>query len=130
MTAKKTGAAASPAIAARLVHDVGKYIARTARNLPSTNEALPPPLHAMLLQDLYGAREAPARRPRTRFSTLAATIDEPRLGEVRALFDTLDTLEDAVRAGQPAAVSRAVEIALRIEELLRALSRDAKKGTR
>jgi hypothetical protein len=114
-------------IAARLAHDVGKYIARTARNLPLPIAALDPALLTMLLGDLYGANGERAQRPATRFHALATTLDEPRLGEARALFAALEQIESAVRAGESSAVERAVAIALRIEALLRALARDVRQ---
>lgn len=110
--------------AAQLSHDVGKYVARTARNLPPViREPLDAMLHKMLLADLYG--EAGAPRPGQRFVTLAATSGEPRLHGVRAAFVELDGLEDKVRAGELAAIERAAQLARDIDGQLRALVRDA-----
>ena len=106
-------------IAQRLAHDVGKYVARTARNLPADGSPLPSPLLAMLIGDLYGGGE----RPGARFARLAEDFAHARIAEVREHFATLDTLESDVRAGQSDAVARAAQIARQIEESLRELAR-------
>lgn len=109
---------------ARLAHDVGKYVARTARNLPpAIREPLDAALRKMLIADLYG--DATGLRPGQRFATLAATLVEPRLDGVRAAFVELEAIEQNVRAGELAALQRAVELARDIDEQLRALLRDA-----
>jgi len=99
---------------ARLVHDVGKYVARTARNLPP---APTPEMIDMLVRDLYELR--PGRRASSLFDELAA--HEPSLEPVRALLGEVDALEPAVRAADAAAVARAAALARQIEERLRAL---------
>jgi predicted RNA-binding protein associated with RNAse of E/G family len=99
----------------RLVHDVGKYVARTARNLPPAPTA---EMLEMLVRDLYELR--PGRRASAVFAELAPA--EPALDGVRALLAEVDTLEPAVRAGEPAAVARAVAIAREVEQRLRALA--------
>jgi hypothetical protein len=110
--------------AARLAHDVGKYVARTARNLPDPITApLDGTLHAMLIADLYGDARAP--RPAQRFAQLAASFVEPRLDPVRVSFAALDALESDVRAGQLFAVQRAAALSRDIEDTLRCLSREA-----
>lgn len=104
----------------RLVHDVGKYIARTARNLPAPLTApLPAPLFEMLLADLYGnARDA---RPSQRFAELAAGLPTAAslLGEVAEKLRALDALEPSVRRAEPAAIDESVQLALAIERMLR-----------
>jgi len=99
-----------------LVHDVGKYVARTARNLPPnpTREMVD-----MLVRDLYELR--PGQHASAVFASLAAYAGAPPLEAVRALFVEIDNLEAAVRAGAPAAVARAAAIARDIESRLRAL---------
>lgn len=145
---------------ARLVHDVGKYLARTARNLPA-GEALDAALLDMLCRDLYGDSRSP--RPAARFAELAAELapllapapqvadgDEPAelvprrapaapvaagrepaelaplttaaLSAIGLELAELDGLEGQVRAGAPAAVLRAAELARGIEQQLRALA--------
>lgn len=110
-------------LAAQLAHDVGKYLARTARNLPATG-ALDADLIDMLCRDLYGDPGGP--RPAARFATLADALlpllPDQRLPEVGGKFGELADLENRVRSGQPAAVTRAVALALQIEQLLRALA--------
>ncbi|HEX4459952.1 MAG TPA: hypothetical protein VIA18_18370 [Polyangia bacterium] len=101
----------------RLVHDVGKYVARTARNLPTQPTA---EMVAMLVQDLFELR--PGRRASSVLAELAADAsDEPPLADARLLLAEADSLEAAVRRGEPAAVARAAALALRVERRLRAL---------
>ena len=100
-----------------LVHDVGKYVARTARNLPPepTREMID-----MLVRDLYELR--PGQRASHVFALAAAIAGAPALDHVRAMFDEIDALESEVRAGAPPAVTRAAAIARDIELRLRALA--------
>ncbi|MFO0573032.1 MAG: hypothetical protein U1A78_03460 [Polyangia bacterium] len=117
-------------LAARLAHDVGKYLARTARNLPADGgERLEGPLLAMLVTDLYGAPGGV--RPRQRFTALAAELvaagAAPRplglsLDEVAQALARLDALEAGVRAGEGPAVAEARQLALAIEQRLRELA--------
>lgn len=100
-----------------LVHDVAKYVARTARNLPAE------PTRAMidmLVRDLYELR--PGQRASRVFAQLAEFADAPPLEDVRALFGEIDALEGAVRAGALDAVTRAAAIARDIEARLRAVA--------
>lgn len=110
-------------LTAQLVHDVGKYIARTARNL-ATDIVMDAELLTMLSRDLYG--DDKAGRPAARFAVLAAELrqlwaDAP-LAPVEHLLVELERSEAAVRAGQPEAVRQAAALALQIENLLRALA--------
>lgn len=104
---------------ARLSHDVGKYVARTARNVPTG--PVPDALVQMLARDLYELEDG---RPAS--ALLAARLaDGPDVsdeGVARAarLLDEADGLEARVRAGEPAAVARAAAIAVEVSELLRA----------
>jgi hypothetical protein len=102
---------------AALVHDVGKYVARTARNLPPspTREMVD-----MLVRDLYDLR--PGQHASVVFAQLAAFADAPPLDDVHALFAEIDRLEAEVRAGAPDAVMRAALLARDIEARLRALA--------
>jgi len=104
----------TPRQRARLLHDVGKYVARTARNLPPapTTEMI-----EMLIRDLYELR--PGRRASALFAELAPP--EPALDGVRALLAEVDRLEPSVRAGEAAAVARAAALAREVELRLRAL---------
>jgi hypothetical protein len=98
-----------------LLHDVAKYVARTARNLPAepTREMID-----MLVRDLYELR--PGQHASAVFASLAAFDGAPPFDDVRALFVELDALESDVRVGAPAAVTRAAGIARDIEARLRA----------
>jgi hypothetical protein len=102
---------------ATLVHDVGKYVARTARNLPPapTREMVD-----MLVRDLYDLR--PGQHASAVFTQLAAFAGAPPLEEVHAMFAEIDRLEPGVRSGEPDAVTRAASIARDIEARLRALA--------
>ncbi len=100
---------------ARLVHDVGKYVARTARNLPSGN--IDDDLIAMMVRDLY--QLGPGRRASQIFEELSAEV--AGVGAVRALFADVDALEAMVRGGDQQAVRRAAALACEIERRLRSL---------
>jgi hypothetical protein len=102
---------------ARLRHDVGKYVARTARNLPST----PTAAHvAMLARDLYELR--PGRRASAVLAELTEGLADPSLATVRELLAEADRLEPRVRAGDLPSVERAAAIALEVERHLRELA--------
>ena len=115
------------AATARLAHDVGHYVARTARNLSGE---LAQPLLDMLCRDLYGSGNEV--RPSQLFVQLSGTIVEQmadsRLERVAAIFAELDAMEGQVRGGEPAAVVQAVRVACEIEESLRDLARQAAGG--
>lgn len=113
---------------ARLVHDVAKYVARTARNVP---DGVPDgslgcwdaELIAMLCADLYGDE-----RVSRRFARLAQAIEathgrEPAFAPVHALFSEIDVLEAEVRAGHEEALARAARLAVEIENRIRTLAR-------
>jgi hypothetical protein len=102
------------------VHDVAKYVARTARNLPPHPT---PEMVDMLVRDLYELR--PGQHASAVFASLATFAGAPPLDEVHALFAEIDALESDVRAAKPAAVSRAAAIACDIESRLRALAETA-----
>lgn len=109
---------------ARLAHDVGKSIARAAHNLPETAAPLPAPLLAMLMKDLYALE--PGLRASAVFASRSATLSAESiqaLAVVRAWLLEIDALEAAVRAGEPAAITRAAQLALEVEARLRALAR-------
>ncbi len=108
----------TPRERARLVHDVGKYVARTARNLPPAPTA---EMIAMLARDLYELR--PGRRASALFAELAPP--PPSLDDVRALLAEADALEPSVRTGERAAVARAAAIANEVERRLRAFAEGA-----
>lgn len=102
---------------ATLAHDVGKYIARIARNVPETG-AFPGALVPLLAKDLY---EAPGGgRPSARFAALAAELPpHAALEEAAAHLRAIDALEGDVRGGDEAACREACRRALAVERLLR-----------
>ncbi|MEZ4340752.1 MAG: hypothetical protein R3B82_29370 [Sandaracinaceae bacterium] len=106
---------------ARLAHDVGKYVARIARNAPADGP-FPAALVPLLVKDLY--RMPDGRRASARFEELAA--DDDRMTPVRAAFEEIDALEEAVRAGDLDACKRACARALEIEAALRAFAAEAR----
>lgn len=114
-------------LARALMHDVGKQVARTARNLRGVGDGpLPDTLLRMLIADLYALPgSAGTERASARLSRLAQGLDERRfarhLDDARAALATLDTIEAEVRANEPAAVARAIELARSVELALRAL---------
>ncbi|UJR79408.1 hypothetical protein [Sandaracinus amylolyticus] len=112
-------------LAATLLHDVGKYVARTARNLRD-GQAIEAPFASMLLRDVYetyrGARAS--ARFEELAQPLAALVPDVRLDEVRALLGAIDARENEARAGDAAALSAIARDARVIEETLRAIARE------
>jgi len=100
-----------------LAHDVGKYVARIARNVDPTGP-MPAALIPLLVKDLY---ELPTGGPASRrFAELAD--DDEALIPVRVALAEIDTLESGVRSGEPAACRRACALALEVESVLRAFA--------
>lgn len=112
-------------LAATLLHDVGKYVARTARNLPA-GQAAAGPLAAMLLRDVYETYRG--ARASVRFEELAPELEvlapDARIAEARARLRAIDARERAARAGDPEALVAIAEDARAVEDALRALARD------
>ena len=109
-------------LALTLQHDVGKYVTRAARNLPSTN--IPPVLLEMLVADLYltdGVRDALAVYEA--HVAAAAVSEELVPPAIRAGLEALMALETRVRARDPDAVERARITALAVDESCRAFVR-------
>src|SRR5260370_35576926 len=102
---------------ARLVHDVGKYVARTARNLPADPNG---EVIGMLIRDLYELR--PNRRASHLFAELATGLRHPALDEVRGLLGQADALEPRVRRHDPEAVVSAAHLACEVEGRWRGLA--------
>jgi hypothetical protein len=109
-------------IAARLSHDVGKYMARTARNVAA--DAWTPELVAMLCRDVYPQD----RRLALRFAELAKPL-QPWQGPTAVLQQVSDLLTEAerrepeVRRAVAADINRVAAIARQVEDLLRGLAR-------
>jgi len=110
--------------AARLAHDVGKYLARIARNVPEGGP-VPEALVPLLAKDLY---ELPGGgRPSARFEELAAPLGgDARLDRARELLAAIDALAARVRAGEQEACAGACEMAREVDGLLRALAAEAR----
>ena len=112
-------------LAARIAHDVGKYVAMTARNL-DPGRVPSAALLGMLSRDLYSLRDG--ERASSVLERLAVPLrvlgPDARLERATALLAEADTLEVRVRTSEPEAVSRAVAIALEVEALLRAVARE------
>lgn len=118
-------------LAATLAHDVGKYIARAARNLPADG-AVPHALAEMLVCDIY---ETHAGRPAlARFDELAPELFEltgdERLSAVRALLAGAAQHERGARDGEDAALRALAGIALAVEPVLRTIARELRGGGR
>ena len=96
----------------RLAHDVGKYIARIARNVPA-GEPVPSALVPLLIRDLY-------ERPGESFEELAEGLEHASLDEARVHLKRLSVIESAVRQGQPEPCTEACGLALAIESALAA----------
>jgi hypothetical protein len=105
---------------ATLVHDVAKYVARIARNVPPAGP-FPPALGPMLVRDLYDLDGK--KRASERFDELVPE-PEPRLARARALLSAIDALEARVRAGEAAACLAACEHAREVETLIRAYAKE------
>lgn len=122
-------------LAAKLAHDVGKYLGRTARNLLPEPGALDGGLLAMLLADLYGA--GPGSRPGALFASLrqelVPLLREPESAVLAAAATgllRLDEIEPEVRAAKPAALAEALRCALFVEQQLRKLAREVAERQR
>ncbi len=116
-------------LAARLAHDVGKYVARTAHNVGEA--AWTTELGAMLGRDLYAL---PGGRASAVFAAgagpIAAAIGpQPELEKARALLARIDALESAVRQGEQPALIHAARLALDVERSLRELVRRLSEDT-
>jgi hypothetical protein len=105
---------------ARLLHDVGKYVARTARNLPESPSL---ELVDMLARDLYALR--PGRRASQLLDEISAGLEHPLIRAARVLLGEADRLESRVRRADHRAVARVAAIAREVEQLLLELCRDA-----
>jgi hypothetical protein len=111
-------------LASRLAHDVGKHIARMARNLPGGE--IPELLCRLMAADLFaidGERRA-SEVFEERAASLETIVEDPRIAECRDLLGAIDALEPAVRRRDEPALRKAAALAIRIESLLSELCRD------
>ena len=113
----------------RLAHDVGKYVARAARNIDDTPPA--PPILEMLLEDLYAldGRHAASRVFETAAATLTPALAAlPDITACRERLRRIDHLEGDVRAGRADAVAEAARLAVSVDDTLRRLVRQVAEG--
>jgi len=108
--------------AKKLVHDVGKYVSRAARNLQKAPAA--GPLHEMLLDDLY--RTDGLNRASDIFEALVGPLDartnvRPFIDRCRNALCRIDALEEAVRGLNESAIREAVRAATTVDDALRAM---------
>jgi hypothetical protein len=104
-----------------LCHDIGKYIARTARNVRDAEWT--PELVTMLLADLYDLRGG---RALAVFLRLAPAEESPlaRLPAwtaAHAALRELDTMEAKLRSRDRLALDQACRLALEVDNCLRQL---------
>ncbi|MAQ14037.1 MAG: hypothetical protein CMN30_04480 [Sandaracinus sp.] len=100
----------------RLRHDVGKYIARVATNVPP-GSPVPPALAPLLLRDVYGRADEPSMR--LRFRELTPGADDPVLTACRRELDALASLESPARAGDAETLTEVADRARRVARMLR-----------
>jgi len=115
-------------LASALAHDVGKYVARTARNV--SDGGWTPDLVDMLLRDLYGLR---GERALQAFLRLAPTATSPLAAfpewtTALELLRELDAMEPELRALNASALRHAARQALLVESALRELSLRVRGG--
>ena len=106
----------------RLAHDVGKYVARTARNLP--DGTVPDTLIRMLLDDLYAldGRRRASEVFAEKVLPLRRLREDPRLRRCQVLLEEIDALEASVRAAEGSSIRRAAAAAIEVDAILRALA--------
>lgn len=100
----------------RVLHDVGKYVARTAMNVPA-GAPVPPALAELLLRDVYGRSGEP--RMSATFDALVGATDDAALTECRERLRAMDGLEDAARAGDAEALETLAALARAVAERLK-----------
>ena len=109
-------------LASALSHDVGKYVARTARNVP--DGVWTPDLVNMLLRDLYDLRGERALHAFLRLAPAATSplAAFPEWTLAHDLLRELDAMEHDLRKGHAPALNSAARRALQVEGVLRELA--------
>jgi hypothetical protein len=109
---------------ADLVHDVGKRIARTARNVGDRPAS--PAVVRMLLSDLYAidGRRCASLVFEERVTPLVPHVHPDWLASVRADLAEVDAHRDGVSNGDAASIARVVALACAVEYSLRALANE------
>ena len=116
-----------------LHHDVGKYIARIAKNVSDTataKETLSSSLHGMLIKDFYETHQG--RPASVRFEALREALplslrESQVLVRVAASLAKIDALETDVRRATPPALLDAIRASLSIEHLLKEIARATRR---
>ncbi len=100
-----------------LSHDLGKYLARAARNFPDA-DPVPEVLVEMMIRDVWGDEGTDALG---RFQKLVADAPTARiaLADVEKDLEALVALESAVRGFEPDAVRRAATLCVKVDADLR-----------
>ncbi len=104
----------------KVLHDVGKYIARTAMNLPPGAQ-VSPGLAELLLRDVYGRGDEP--RMSDTFDALVGEAEDPLLAECRDCLTEIDALEEKARAGDSEALGAIATLARSVAERLKRWAR-------
>jgi len=117
-------------VVSTLLHDVGKYVARTARNVVD-RPSIDGPFVGMLLRDVYETYRG--ARASARFEQLVSELEalgfhDPRIVAARGALAQIDSLEQAARGGDEPALASVASAAIEIEEALRSLARDVASG--
>lgn len=123
------------ALTRALAHDVGKYIARTARNVAAGSWTTE--LAVMLLDDLFDEHGERALQAFMRLSSGAehALAQFPEWTTAHDALVMLDGMESELRKGDRVSMDQAARLALTVEAALRALwqraeGKDMAGGTR
>lgn len=98
-----------------LAHDLGKYIARIARNVPA-GAAVPPALLPLFVKDLYETHQG-RRASAVWNERRGALARRPELEVIEACLAELDTLEVRVRAAEADATAQAADLARAVSDL-------------
>lgn len=107
---------------AALHHDVGKRIARTARNVRDVPRT--PAILAMLVKDLYAIDGS--HRASSVFEARIAGLEGADIEGIRSRLARIDAIEPSVRAHDAAAVDEAIALALEVSATISAwLAREA-----
>jgi len=111
-----------------LVHDVGKYVSRTAQNLPEST--VPEVLVQMMVKDLFELNNGKSASDAFELLTapLQELIDSSKLERCRSLLMDIDALESEIRRGQDAALRSAASRAIEVSSLLRSLAREVREA--
>jgi hypothetical protein len=109
-------------MASALAHDVGKYVARTARNV--SDGVWTPELVRMLLRDLYDLHGERALHAFLRLAPAETSplSSFPEWTTAHDLLCKLDTMEPELRAQHAPALQSAARRALLVESALRELA--------